>query len=291
MGQQGRQMARRLNVPLISTFHTLYTEYAHYFPLVPVALSRWWLVRTLAGYYNGCDAVLVPSKEAGRRLHLLGVKPDLLHVVPTGVAEAVPVSPEAIAEVRRTYTIAPDAPIVLFVGRLAREKNLALLFDAFVHVLQNGGFPIAPVLLLAGSGPWQSECEALAQKSGVAEQIRFAGFVSRANLAPLYAGASVFAFPSPTETQGVVLSEAQSYGLPCIVVEGGGASEFVRNGVDALVTPPEVGAFAAALSDLLHSEGKREAFSVAARESLLRPTPAGMAQAVLAVYVAALRDG
>ena len=152
-------------------------------------------------------------------------------------------------------------------------------------------FPVTPVLLLAGSGPWQSECETLAQKSGVAEQIRFAGFVSRANLAPLYAGASVFAFPSPTETQGVVLSEAQSYGLPCVVVEGGGASEFVRNGVDALVTAPEVGAFAAALSELLHNAKKREAFSVAARESLLRPTPADMAKSVLAVYDAALRGG
>ena len=284
MGRQGKQMARRLRVPLVSTFHTLYTEYVHYFPVVPPASAKWWINRTLAAYYNGCEAVIVPSFEAGRRLQTIGVRENLLHVVPTGVEEAVSVAPLEIAHARRTYTIGANVPVVLFVGRLSREKNLPLLFEAFARVLNGGGFEVPPVLLLVGSGPWKDACEVLAQKTGVLEQVRFAGFVSRANLAPLYAMASVFAFPSPTETQGVVLSEAQSYGLACVVVEGGGASEFVRNDVDALVVPPQIGPFADAIADLLHNAPKRFAFSRAAYESGLRPTPAGMANSIMAIY-------
>ncbi len=289
MGLHGEATARRLRVPLVSTFHTLYTEYAHYFPVVPPAIAHRWLVGVLRGYYNACDAVIVPSREAGRRLETIGVRGDLLHVVPTGVDAAAPVSPNAVAEVRSTYAIVTDAPILLFVGRLAREKNLELLFASFADVLQSGKFPTPPVLLLAGSGPWREACETLAQQSGVSEQTRFAGFVSRANLPALYSAATVFAFPSPTETQGVVLSEAQSYGLPCVVVEGGGASEFVRAGVDALVVPPRKEVFTNALMDLLTNEPKRAAFAEAAQNSDLRPTPANMAHAIVQIYTQVYR--
>ena len=290
MGLHGKATARRLQVPLVSTFHTLYTEYAHYFPVVPSPIAHRWLVGVLRGYYTACDAVIVPSREAGRRLEAIGVPSNLLHAVPTGVDAAAPVSPHAIAEVRSTYAIAPDAPILLFVGRLAREKNLELLFASFADILQTGKFATPPVLLLAGSGPWREACETLARQTGVSEQVRFAGFVSRQNLPALYSAATVFAFPSPTETQGVVLSEAQSYGLPCVVVEGGGASEFVRDGVDALVVPPNKKAFTRALMDLLSNEPKRAAFAQAARNSDLRPTPAGMAQKILSVYTNARQN-
>ena len=290
MGLHGKAVARRLKVPLVSTFHTLYMEYAHYFPVIPTPIARRFLAFAMTRYYGSCNAVIVPSREAGRRLQILGVSESLLRVVPTGVGEAVFASPEAAQAARKKYDVPPGAPLILFVGRLAREKNLELLFDAFARVLAAGGFPIAPVLVLAGSGPWREECESAAKKSGAEAQIRFAGFVTRENLAPLYTSASLFAFPSPTETQGVVLSEAQSYGVPCVVVEGGGASEFVRANADALVVPPTVDAFTNALADLLHNHAKRDAFAQAARESPLRPTPSGMAQAILDVYDRALRE-
>jgi glycosyltransferase involved in cell wall biosynthesis len=279
---QGRLAARRRDVPLVSTYHTLYNEYAHYFPLLPKAVTRRWLTAHVRAYYNRCDAVIVPSRAAGRVLEGLGVAPDLLHVVPTGVPEAPAVMPRAIAQARATFDLPPDAPVLLFVGRLAREKSLPVLVDAFARLVhrhdertqkeQRGGG--APVLLLAGSGPYASACRRLVEQAGIAANVRFAGFLSRTQLAPVYAAATLFVFPSATETQGVVLSEAQSHGLPCVVVNGGGAPEFVRNGVDALIVPPgDPNAFTQAIQALLDDEERRRALPGRRAKARSAPRP------------------
>jgi glycosyltransferase involved in cell wall biosynthesis len=115
----------------------------------------------------------------------------------------------------------------------------------------------------------------------------FAGFLSRTELAPIYAVSTLFVFPSSTETQGVVLSEAQSFGLPCVLTEGGGASEFVRANVDALVVPPVVEDFASAIRALLRDPVRLRQFSNACLNSPMRPTPADMAERLLNLYAAA----
>jgi 1,2-diacylglycerol 3-alpha-glucosyltransferase len=114
---------------------------------------------------------------------------------------------------------------------------------------------------------------------------RFAGFLTRTQLAPVYQAATLFVFPSVTETQGVVLSEAQSFGVPCIVADGGGAPEFVRPGIDALTVPAgDVAAFTATIRTLLTDNERRQAFAAASLASPLRPTPEGMAAQMISVY-------
>src|SRR5262249_38232607 len=127
-------------------------------------------------------------------------------------------------------SLPPRAPVLLFVGRLAREKNLDLLLDAFARLCACDGRAKQaddrrPILVFAGSGPYRETLEAHVRNAGLSDQVRFTGFLRRTELAPLYALATIFVFPSTTETQGVVLSEAQSHCLPCVVARGGGASE------------------------------------------------------------------
>lgn len=288
IGLHGRRLARKLNVPLVSTFHTLYTEYVHYFPFAPRAVSVAILVRFLRRYHEACDAVIVPSREVSRRLERIGISRQRLYVVPTGIPDAPPVSPDEVDRIRQKHSLPVGAPVVTFVGRLAKEKNLFLLIDAFAEISR--AFPENerhPILLLVGSGPFEEECELRVEAAGIEKWVRFTGFVRREKLDPYYRASTVFAFPSPTETQGMVLSEAQTHGLPCIVVEGGGASEFVRHGVDALVVPPTHRAFKDALLELLNNTEKRRQFAVAALKTPLRPTPTDMARRVVEVYEAA----
>lgn len=297
LGMQGRNLARRLNVPLVSTFHTLYSEYAHYFPLLPARLVRALVARHVAWYYNSCEAVVVPSRAAGKVLEAAGVAAGRLRVVPTGVPPPPVVLPAALEQARRTLNLPNDSPILLFVGRLAREKSLDLLLGAFADLVRSGGVKNKvppPVLLLVGSGPYQDECRRLVRAAGIEAHVRFAGFLTRAQLAPVYALATLFTFPSATETQGVVLSEAQSHGLPCVVVNGGGAPEFVRDTVDALVVPPgDRAAFASAVSLLLSDPARRQAMQAGALASPLRPTPETMARRMVSIYeaVTAGRNG
>jgi glycosyltransferase involved in cell wall biosynthesis len=292
IGMHGRQCARRFGVPLVSTFHTLYTLYSHYFPVVPEKVAVAFVARQLWRYYQTCDAIIVPSREAGRRLESIGVTPSALYVVPTGVPEAPNVLPAAIERARQGFSLPAGAPVLLFVGRLAREKNMDLLVNAFAALCP--AFPDDdqhPILLLVGSGPYVSACRQRVERAGIEKWVRFAGFLGRNQLAPVYAAATLFAFPSSTETQGVVLSEAQSFGVPCVLVQGGGAPEFVRDGVDALVTRPTVEAFRAALWELLTNDERRRAMSAAALASPLRPPPADMAHRVVEVYANARGAG
>ena len=292
LGMHGRRYARRRGVPLVSTYHTLYDEYLHYFPFLPRPATRTLMARHLRRYYNDCDAVIVPSRAAGRVLERLGVTETSLHVVPTGVPPPPAVMPRAVEQARSAFDLPPDAPVLLFVGRLAREKSLDLLLRAFARLPADGASAPPPILLLAGSGPYLPACRRLVRDLGIEARVRFAGFLSRTQLAPVYAAATLFVFPSATDTQGVVLSEAQSHGLPCVVVNGGGAPEFVRDGVDALVVPPrDVAAFHAAAAVLLADPARRRAMGEAALTNPLRPTPAGMARQIIGVYEAALARG
>lgn len=288
IGLHGKRIARRLGVPMVSTFHTLYTEYVHYFPFAPKAVSVAILVRFLRRYHEACDGVIVPSKEVQRRLERIGISRKKLFIVPTGIPDAPSVSPEAVDRIRTKHNLPPAAPVVMYAGRLAREKNLFLLIDAFTEICRQ--FPDNerhPILLLVGSGPFEEECQDRVEAAAIEKWVRFAGFVKREQLDPYYKAATLFAFPSSTETQGVVLSEAQTHALPCLVVEGGGASEFVRNGVDALVVPPTLRSFREALLELLNNSEKRRAFAAASLKTPLRPTPNDMAKRVVEVYQAA----
>ena len=278
MGMQARRVARALGIPLIATFHTLYAEYAHYLPL-PRSLTVAGISAALRRFYRTCDAIIVPSAEAGRRLEAIGVASSRLYIVPTGIPAARIVTGKEIAAARRQYDVAEDASVILYVGRLAREKNLDLLMDAFAALPETNA-----LLLFVGSGPYAEQIKARAETAGVAARTRFAGFVPHPNLPPIYAAATLFAFPSGSETQGLAIAEAQSYGLPCVVVGAGGAPESVRDGRDALIVPPQSPAFAAALSALLGDDRRRQDFSAAARANPLRLTPHGMAQRVVAVY-------
>ncbi|MBC8101127.1 MAG: glycosyltransferase [Cytophagales bacterium] len=288
MGRHGRACARRLAVPLISTFHTLYTEYAHYFPLVPRSMVRWWLGDQLRHYYQTCDAVVIPSRAAGKLLGEIGVPAQRLKVVPTGVSSAPMIVPAAVEQARRGYSLPPAAPVLLFVGRLAREKNLDLLLGTFTQLCLEDWLATPPeehpILLLVGSGPYLDACRERVRRDGIGPWVRFAGFLRRNELASVYALSTLFVFPSSTETQGVVLSEAQSFGLPCVLTEGGGAPEFVQANVDALVVPPVDTAFAEGIRCLLTDPIRRRAFAAAALQSPLRPTPAIMVHRLLELY-------
>jgi len=278
IGLHARRAAERRGIAHVSTFHTLYHDYTHYFPLVSERIARAWLTHWLHGFYSRCHRVVVPSAETGRRLREVGIAPERIRIIPTGVPDAVPVSAEQVRQFRNRWAIPDTARVVLYVGRIAWEKNLRLLIDAF------RGLDGDTLLVMVGNGPDRSAIERSVAEAGIAARTRFTGAIPRAELGPVFSSADVFAFPSGTETQGLVLAEAQSYGLPCVAVDKGGAPEFVRDGVDALLTVPETVAFRDAIRRLLDDNSLRDAFSAAALQSPLRWTPERMLSALIDVY-------
>jgi len=289
LGLLARRVARSFGLPHVATNHTLYTEYAHYLPLPTVGATRWLLVRWMHDFYNSCDRVLAPSHLTQRVLEGYGVRTPV-SVVPT----AIPAPPYVLQrppETKHEFGLPPDARLLLYVGRLAPEKNLDLLLRAFALIAAKTN---DTYLILAGSGKSRGVLEARARALGIHRRTRFAGFLGRTKLDPLYQASDLFLFPSRTETQGLAVGEALAAGLPCVVVNAGGAPESVRDGVDGFLVADDAKTMAERTLVLLADSARRQRLSEEAKRGAQSRTSENVGGRIAAVYeelIAAQRDG
>lgn len=286
LGLTGARLAINHHLPLVSTFHTLYWQYAHYMPLLPEGVTNTLLDLYLPWYYNRCTAIICPSRVTEKALRDIGVNRPIT-VIPTGIPlpPKERLSPSAQQQARERIGVAEGAPILLYVGRLAPEKNVLWLMEVFKRVAHQ--HPSA-VLVFVGEGPLRSSLETAAAELGLQERVRFPGPIPRDALDSIYAAADVFCFPSPSETQGLVVGEARAAGLPCVVINAGGAPETVCDGEDGFVVPVEdADAFAQKVLSILSDKALARRMREAARRNACRYTPAQMARRVLDVYAMA----
>jgi glycosyltransferase involved in cell wall biosynthesis len=239
-GWMAVRYARRLRVPLVYTYHTQLEEYAHYVPFEPNATRR--AASTLTrGFSNLADAVIVPTESMREHLVDLGVTVRV-EVIPSGIDLRHFSAGTRSGALRSQLGVRAGERMLLFVSRLAREKNVELLLDA----VRASSVPVR--LVIAGDGPERTMLEQRAAEHGIADRIRFLGSVERERLPDLYASADAFVFPSVTETQGLVLVEALAAGALVIAADAPPVRE-VLGGAGRLVAP-EARAFASAFADV-----------------------------------------
>ena len=164
---------------------------------------------------------------------------------------------------RRSLDLAADDIVVLYVGRLDREKSVDRVLLAFERIA--GTIPGAR-LLLAGQGTQGERLRAFAATLGAAGRIRFLGVRPHATLPACYQAADLFLFASETETQGLVLAEAAACGLPAVAVAAPGCDEVVHDGETGLLTKGEPTALAEAAIGLLLDADRRRAMAARARQ-------------------------
>lgn len=252
---RGTELARRLGVPCIETYHTFFEEYLfHYVPFLP----REWL-RAVARRFsrvqgNSVDALVVPSTAMRDVLSSYGVKSPL-HVIPTGIP-LTQFSGGDGASFRHGLGVPADAPLMLFVGRVAHEKNIGFLLRAFRLALDRNP---AARLVIAGEGPALASLRKSARELDVAARVHFVGYLDRGRaLLDCYRAADAFVFASRTETQGLVLLEAMAMGVPVISTAVMGTCDIVGPGRGALVPRDDEADFADAMVTLLGDRSLRE---------------------------------
>lgn len=261
LGMLGAKWARRQAIPLVSTNHTLYTEYVHYVPVRPKALTRVVLVSHMRKYYSSCDAVVVPSTPVERILRSYGVTARI-QVIRTGIVGIPQLEPTERSRVRERLGVRDGGFLLLYVGRIAREKNLAMLLRAFKTVSEAH---TGARLVLVGGGPALAETRRFASELGLTDRLHFTGMFRRDELEPVYASADAFAFPSTTETQGIAICEALSAGLPVVAVNAGGIPENVQPGIDGFLTENDPAEFADRISLLIKDPFQRATMAENAR--------------------------
>ncbi|HLJ55620.1 MAG TPA: glycosyltransferase [Chthonomonadaceae bacterium] len=290
LGLTGADLAIRRGIALVSTFHTLYNEYSHYVSFLPESFTQGILEAYLPWYYNRCAIVTAPSQVAADHLAKTGVDRPI-EVVPTGIPIPDPESIDARKQdsVRDRLGVASGQAMLLYAGRLAPEKQIGWLIDTFACILDRA--PDA-ILAIAGGGPMADELADHARATGVARSVRFLGPVPRAEMDPIYAAADVFVFPSPSETQGLVIGEARAAGTPAVVVDAGGGPETVRDGIDGFRVPEgDKAAFASRVLELLNNRELLAQVSARARETARDQSPERMSQRMLEIYERARQIG
>jgi glycosyltransferase involved in cell wall biosynthesis len=251
----GLRLARRLGVPCVATYHTLFEEYLfHYVPLAPRALLRALARRLSRSQCNTLDAVVVPSTAMRETLARYGVDVPTA-IVPTGIP--LPDFAGGDGErFRAARSIAPGRPVLLYVGRVAFEKNIDFLLRVLARV--RAALPEA-LLVICGEGPATASLRRLAGELGVAANVLFAGYLDRASaLLDCYRAADAFVFASRTETQGLVLLEAMALGVPVVATAVMGTRDIVGPARGALVARDDEADFAAQVLALLRDRGLRE---------------------------------
>ena len=218
-------------------------------------LSRNLVRNGLGLWYSMADGVIAlsrKSKEQIRHMPYCTLVP--VAIIPTGV-DALPTSPAP--HFRAQHGIAADAPLLLYVGRIGREKGLDLIIPMMERIMQDE--PRA-IFAFVGDFDYRKHLQAKAAKSLARNNIIFTGKIPRQHLGDVYAAGDMFVFPSTTDTQGLVLHEAAQAGLPIIMTDGT-VTEVVRDRENGLIVANSAEAFATAALDLIRDSQKRQVFA------------------------------
>jgi len=283
VGFVGLRWAESHEIPIVSTYHTLYDRYAHYFPILPRRYIRFRIAKQTNFYYNSVAHVITPTDASLKWLRRHSVKTPAT-VIPTAGAAPVPIDR---SEARLTLDLRPNQRALLYVGRLAKEKNLQTLIKATAFALRKDP---QLRLLVVGDGPFREDLRTYARSLGIGDKVRFVGFVPRNQVDRFYAAADLFVFPSFTETQGLVIEEAMNYGLPTVAIVGGGASEAIDPGVNGLVVSNAAEELAEAIGLYFGDSELQERLTNAASHSGRRFSVDDMCDRVLGVYHSVLAD-
>ena len=290
----GVRFARDHGLPVVATYHTFFEDYLHhYVPILPRGIGRWIARRFTRSQCADVAALISPSAPMRDALKAYGVTTPI-EVLPTGLAAESFIRGDG-ARFRKQFSLPAARPLLLYVGRVAFEKNIDFLLRTFVRVLTRQ--PDA-LFVIAGEGPALAHLNRLARELGVQDAVRFIGYLDRrTGLPDCYAAGDAFVFASRTETQGLVLLEAMAQGTPVVSTAELGTRSILTPESGAYVVPELEESFATAVIQALRlaPDAPRRAQLRAHAESWASLTMARRLvtfyEGVVATYSAQIRTG
>ncbi len=232
-----KKSAKAQGIPIVITNHFNLDYVLSYFRYLE-PLHPWfekWLTNYLVKFYNECDCVTCPTVTIKKELENWGVVSPIVEIS-NGVDLERFYSYSSPVAVRHRYNLPSNVPIVLYVGRIDKDKS----FEVFIRCIPNVLSKVDAFFLVVGDGDEIGKMKILAQNLGVAEKINFLGWIDHysPDLPQIYQVASVFAIPSSIETQSIVTLEALASGLPVVGADGGALPELVKHGENGFLFSP-----------------------------------------------------
>ena len=244
----GLKLSKLLGIPCVETYHTFFEDYLHhYLPWIPQKMARGLARNISRRQCNAVSAIVAPSQPMLDVLRSYGVA---IHadVIPTGLQTHSFAEADGDA-FRVKYGIGEDRKMLLYVGRVAFEKNIGFLLEK-TKILAKQHPEV--LLVVTGEGPAEKMLRELALKLDLEKHIQFIGYLDRnTELNACYKAADIFVFASKSETQGLVLLEAMAQGTPVVAIAELGTASILVEGEGAMIAPDNVHGFAAKVSELI----------------------------------------
>ncbi len=285
---RGVRVARRLGIPVVESYHTFFEEYLkNYMRWMPPG----WLRAAARGFSrrqcNAVDGLVVPSRAMLDVLRGYGIG-TTARIIPTGLERGQFESGDGPA-FRQRHGIPAERPTLVFVGRLAFEKNVGFLLNVLARVRET--FPDV-LLLIAGKGPAEPALRRDVEALGLVDNVRFVGYLDRdGGLQSCYRAGDLFVFASRTETQGLVLLEALASGLPVVSTGVMGTREVVGDAEGAVLAPDAVAGFAETVVAVLGDPVRMERLRAGARGDAERWSAGAMAERLAGFYGEVVEGG
>ncbi|MCW4151815.1 glycosyltransferase family 1 protein [Halomonas sp. 18H] len=257
LGWSALRCAERLNIPVVSGWHT---NFDHYCRDYGVGWLEPLVTRRLRHFHNRCHATLVPTHHQAEALTARGF--ERVGVMARGI-DGEQFSPaHRCSELRPGWDSDGHRPVALHVGRLAAEKNLGVLRETCAALLN--AYPEMRIVVV-GDGPQRESL----QKA--LPDVHFTGFIDARLLAQHYASADFFLFPSLSETWGNVVLEAMASGLAVVAFRHAAGRELIAHEVNGLhLEPNDSAAFRDAALSLARQPERCARLGEAARERALQ---------------------
>ena len=210
--KNAKKIAEECKIPLVHTYHTVYEDYTHYFS----PYKKWgrdmvqFLTRQIS---EKVDSMIAPSTKIETLLKDYGIHCPV-SVIPSGIDLSkydAQTRTDSRERIRRKYKMDRKTTVLLYVGRLAKEKNVEELLEYQQKVQESG-----TILMIVGGGPYLETLRKKAAELGVTGSVIFTGMVSPAEVASYYPAGDLFVSASTSETQGLTYAEALAAGLPLL---------------------------------------------------------------------------
>lgn len=263
LGSLGLFMARQLRIPAIYTYHTRLEHYAHFVPLPGMLFRNLISHALIKRFANRCDGVIVPTYSTEEYLRMIGVTTPTF-VQPTGIEyeRFQAVKPADVEALRKKLRLSNEK-VFISVARLSNEKNIDFIIEAIDRLRQESDVPFR--FLMIGDGHQRDRLQKKIDSLELGSHFTLVGAVQPEEMALWYNLGDAFLFASKSETQGMVILEAMSAGLPVVAVRSSGIEDVVRDGLNGYKTPENQARWIEKARQLLENDDLRTELSEKAR--------------------------
>lgn len=291
IGTFARIIAKQFNIPLVHTYHTMYEDYVHYVTKGYFDKSSKKLVEYLTKFY--CDKtakeLIVPSKKTYDLFKEKYKVDKSIHIVPTGIDVArfyrENLDLKIIKNLKNELKIKPNDKIVLFVGRLAKEKNIEFLIKNHSEIIKKNKCK----LMIVGDGPDYEHYIDLIKKYRITQSVIITGSIPWSEIPYYYGMADIFVTASTTETQGLTLIEAMAASLPVVCTDDLSFNGVVVDGLNGNLFHNER-EYQKNIENLLNNKSKLDIMSKQARITADTHSLKYYAEKIIDVYNCALNN-